>query len=74
MDGDLVAVLPNGQIGLYLHNIRRTEIHMLLGRLNEAYPTLLDLDSVNLFCFPHDRTELEAWSGSSVELAVGASS
>ncbi|MEN8374994.1 MAG: ATPase domain-containing protein [Gemmatimonadota bacterium] len=60
-DGDLVAVMEDGRVALYLHDIHRKHVRSLLTRLVSAEPGLADLDHTSMFSYPADREGVLAW-------------
>ncbi|HSM37494.1 MAG TPA: ATPase domain-containing protein [Longimicrobiales bacterium] len=60
-DGDLVAVMEDGRVALYLHDIHRKHVRALLTRLVSAEPGLADLDHTSLFSYPADREGVIGW-------------
>lgn len=60
-DGDLVAVMEDGRLALYLHDIHRKHVRALLTRLVSAEPGLADLDHTTMFSYPADREGVLAW-------------
>lgn len=59
--GDLVAVMDDGRVALYLHDIHRKHVRALLTRLVSAEPGLADLDHTAMFSYPADREGVMAW-------------
>jgi hypothetical protein len=60
-DGDLVAVMEDGRVALYLHDIHRKHVRALLTRLVSAEPGLADLDHTAMYSYPADREGVMAW-------------
>jgi KaiC/GvpD/RAD55 family RecA-like ATPase len=60
-DGDLVAVMEDGRVALYLHDIHRKHVRALLTRLVSAEPGLADLDHTAMFSYPADREGVIGW-------------
>ncbi|MDP9349026.1 MAG: hypothetical protein M3P24_07785 [Gemmatimonadota bacterium] len=61
-EGDLVAKLSDGRIGMYLHDINRRHVRELLTRVIQAHPQLAGVDGVEVYSFPSNRAEIVQWA------------
>jgi circadian clock protein KaiC len=62
-EGDLGALVERNTIVLYLHDVRRRHVDSLLRRISSVHPGLGDPSRMGVYCYPADRSEVEAWLG-----------
>lgn len=60
-EGDLVARMPDGRIAMYLHDVNRRHLEELVARVVASDPRLAGVRDVDVWAFPVDRAEIEAW-------------
>jgi KaiC/GvpD/RAD55 family RecA-like ATPase/DNA-binding response OmpR family regulator len=60
-EGDLGALTGPGEITVFLHDVRRKHVDSLLRRISASHPGLGAPDSMEVFCYPADRHEVESW-------------
>lgn len=61
-EGDLVAMLGDDRIGMYLHDINRRHVRELLTRVIQAHPQLAGVDGVEVHSYPANRAEVVGWA------------
>lgn len=72
-EGDLGALVDDETIVLYLHDVRRRHVDALLRRISTVHPGLGDPSRMGVYCYPADRSEVEAWLGlEQITAAAGA--
>lgn len=71
-EGDLGACLPDGGLAVYLHDVRRRHVEQLLKRITTRHPEFGPVDRCEVFCYPTDRREVQAWVAESASAPVPA--